>query len=120
MKQGNYNHFALPVRKEAKDNLSETLNDIKFSIYALDKLSQNLNLRSISISKTSKINHIAWEEIKLIFDLVFANPFTKIIVCKGIRQYPTKEQRSQLTEESYSSTLGDHSDVTKAHNRIRQ
>ena len=48
-----------------------------------------MNLRLISISKTSKINHIAWEEIKLIFELVFANSLTKIIVCNGITQYPT-------------------------------
>ena len=78
------------------------------SIYSLHELSQKLNLRSISISKTSKINHIAWEEIKLIFDLVFANSLTKIIVCNGITQYPTKEQRSQLIEEAHSSALGGH------------
>ena len=79
-----------------------------------------MNLQSISISKTSKINHIAWEEIKLIFDSVFANSLTKIIVCNGITQYPTKEQRSQLIVEAHSSALGGHKGVTKTYNRIRE
>ena len=119
IKKGNY-HFALPIEEEAKDNLSETLNNIKLSIYSLHKLSQKMNLRSISISKTSKINHIAWEEIKLIFDLVFANSLKKIIICNGITQYSTKEQKSQLIEEAHSSALGGHKGVTKTCNRIRQ
>ena len=96
IKKGNTYHFALPIEEEAKDNLSETLNNIKLSIYSLHELSQKLNLRSISISKTLRINYIAWEEIKLIFDLVFANSLTKIIVSNGITQYPTKGQRSEF------------------------
>ena len=108
IKKGNYYHFALPIEGEIQDNLPKTLNNIKLSIYSLHELSQKLNLRSISISKTSIINHISWEEIKLIFDLVFANSLTKIIICNGITQYPTKEQRSQLIEEAHSSALRGH------------
>ena len=120
IKKGNYYHFTLPIEGEIQDNLSETLNNIKLSIYSLHELSQKLNLRSTSISMTSKINHIDWEEIKLIIYLVFANSFTKIIICSGITQYPTNEQRSQLIEEAHSSALGGHKGVTKTYNRIRQ
>ena len=42
IKKGNYYHFALPIEEEAKDNLSETLNNIKLSIYSLHELSQKL------------------------------------------------------------------------------
>ena len=49
IKKKNYHHFALPIEEEAKENLSETLNNIKLSIYSLHELSQKLNLRSISI-----------------------------------------------------------------------
>ena len=115
-----YYHFALPIEEEAEDNLLETLNYIKLSIYSLLELSQKFKLGSISISKTSKINHIAWKDLKLIFDSVFANSLTKIIVCNGITQYPTKEQRSKLIEEAYSSALEGHKGVTKTYNRIRQ
>ena len=44
IKKGNYYHFALPIEEEAKDNLSETLNNIKLSTYSLHELSQKLNL----------------------------------------------------------------------------
>ena len=63
IKKENYYHFALRIEEEAEENLSETFNIIKLSIYSLHELFRKLNLRSISISKTSKINHIAWEEI---------------------------------------------------------
>ena len=43
-----------------------------------------------------------------------------MIVCNGITQYPTKEQRSYLIEEAHSSALGGHKGVTKTYNRIRQ
>ena len=108
------------IEEGAKENLSETLNNIKLSIYLLHELSRKFNLRLISISRTPKISHIAWEDIKLIFDLDFANSLAKIIVCNGITQYPTAEQRSQLIEEVHSSALGGHKGVTKTYNRIRQ
>ena len=91
-KKGSYYHFALPIGEETKENLPETLNNIKLSIHSSHELSQKFKLRSISISKTSRINHIPWEEVKSIFDSIFSNSTTKITVCNGITQYPTKEQ----------------------------
>ena len=61
IKKGKYYRFALPIEEKTKENLSETLNNIILSIHSLHELSQNLKLRSISISKTSRINHIPWE-----------------------------------------------------------
>ena len=78
IKKGNYYHFALPIEEETKDNLSETLNNIKLSIHSLHELSQKYKLRSTSISKTSRINHIPWEEVKSIFDSIFSNSTTKL------------------------------------------
>ena len=40
IKKGNYYHFALPIEGKIQDNLSETLNNIKLSIYSLHELSQ--------------------------------------------------------------------------------
>ena len=103
IKKGNYYHFTLPIEEETKENLSETLNNIKLSIHSLHELSQKFKLRSISISKTSRINHMPWEEVKSIFDSFFSNSTTKIIVYNGIMQYPTNEQRTHLIEEAHSS-----------------
>ena len=82
-KKGNYYYFAPPIEEGTKDNLSKSLNNIKLSIYSLHEFSHNLKLRSISISKTSRINHIPWEEVKSIFDSIFSNYTTKIIVRNG-------------------------------------
>ena len=38
IKKGNYYHFALPIEEEAKENLPETLNNIKLSIHSLHEL----------------------------------------------------------------------------------
>ena len=57
IKKGNHYHFSLPIKEVTKDNLSETLNNIKLSIHSLHELCHKFKLRSISISKTSRINH---------------------------------------------------------------
>ena len=50
----------------------------------------------------------------------FLDSTIKIIICIGITQYPTKEQRNHLIEEAHSSAIGGHKRVTKTYNRIRQ
>ena len=78
-----------------------------------------MKLQSISIYETCGINHIPWEEVKSIFDTIFSNSSTKIIVCNGTSQYPTKEERVHSIEEAHSSALGGHRGVTKAYGQIR-
>ena len=53
--------------------------------------------------------------MKSIFDSIFPNPTTKIIVCNGITQYPIKEQRCHVIEEAHSSVLGGYEGVTKTY-----
>ena len=101
-------------------NLSETLNNLKLSIYSLHGLSRKFKLQSISIYKTSRIKDIPWEEVAKILHSIFVNSTTKIVLCNGITQYPTKEQRAHLIEEHHSSALGGHECVTKNCSRIRQ
>ena len=120
IENGNFYHFSLPIEEKTNDNLSETLNNIKLSIHSLHDLSQKFKLPSISITKISRIDHIPQEQVKSIFDSIFSNSTTKIIVCNGITQHPTKEQRTHLIEEANSSALRCHKDVTKTYSRIRQ
>ena len=90
------------------------------SIYSLRELSQKFKLRSISISKTSRINDISWEEVKSTFDSIFSNLTTKIRVCNGITQYPTKEERTHSIQEAHSSALRGYKGITKTYSRSRQ
>ena len=81
IKKGNWYHFALPIEEEAEENLSETWNNIKLSIYSLHELSWKLNLRSITISKTSKINWNIFNCCYWIFNL-----FSQILPSDGLFQ----------------------------------
>ena len=65
-------------------------------------------------------NSILWEEIIATLKIAFSNSPVKVIICIGITQYSTKEQRNQLIEEAHSSAIGGHKGVTKTYNRIRQ
>ena len=81
---------------------------------------EKLNLKSIRIAKSPHINNVLWEEISATLKIAFLNSTVKIIICIGITQFPTKEERSQLTDEAHSFAIGGHKGVTKTYNRIRQ
>ena len=74
---------------------------------------EKLNLESISIAKSTHINNALWEEILATLKIAFLNSPGEVIICIGITQYPTKEQRNQLIEEAHSSAIGGHEGVTK-------
>ena len=60
IKKGQQYHITLPIEDE---NLTKTLENIKLAIHSLHHLAIKLKLKSISIAKTTQINHIPWEEI---------------------------------------------------------
>ena len=103
-----------------KSSRGETTKDIKLAIYSLHSLVEELNIKSLNIAKSPHINNILWDEILATLKIAFLDSTIKIIICIGITQYPTKEQRSQLIEEAHSSAIGGHKGVTKTYNRIRQ
>ena len=120
LRKGHQYHFALPIENEFKTSLGETTKDIKLSIYSLHSVVDKLNLKSISIAKSTHINNVLWEEILATLKIAFLNSPVKVIICIGITQYPTKEQRNQLIEKAHSSAVGGPKGVTKTCNRIRQ
>ena len=61
-----------------------------------------------------------WGEILATLKIAFLDSAVKIIICIGITQYPTKEQKNQLIEEADSSAIVGHNRVTKTYFRIRQ
>ena len=112
--------FSLPIEDEFKTSLGETTKDIKLKIYSLHSMVKKLNLKLIGIAKSTHINNVLQEEIRATLKIAFLNSPVRVIICIGITQYPTKEQRNQLIEEAYSSAIGGHKGVTKTYNRIRQ
>ena len=94
LRKGNQYHFILPIEDEFKTILGETTKDIKLAIYSLHSMVKELNIKSISIAKSPHINNVLWEEILATLKIAFLYSTIKIIICIGITQYPTKEQRN--------------------------
>ena len=55
LRKGNQHHFVLPIEDESKTSLEETTKDIKLAIYSLNSMVEELNLKSISIAKSTHI-----------------------------------------------------------------
>ena len=94
LRKANQYHFVLPIEEEFKASLGETIEDIQLAIHSLHSMVEELNIKSISTAKTPHINNVLWEEILDTLKKVFLNFTVTIIVCIGISQYPTKEQRN--------------------------
>ena len=107
LRKGNQYHFVLPIEDEFKASLGETTEDINLAIYSLHSIVEVLNIESLSMAKQPHINDVLWEDRLATLKITFSNSTVKIIVCIGITQYPTKEQRSQLIEEADSSARSD-------------
>ena len=76
----NFYHIALPIESESDKGLSGILYNIKNVIQSLHDLAKQLELRSISISKTSHIKHIYWQEILTIIKNTLSNDSIKNII----------------------------------------
>ena len=120
LRKGNQYHFVLPIEGEFKESLGEKTKDIEVAIHSLHSMVRELNIKSISIAKEPHINNVLWKEILATLKIAFLDSTVKIIICIGITQYPTKEQRNKLIEEAHSSAIGVHKRVTKTYNRIRR
>ena len=84
------------IESESGEGLSGILNSINNVIQSLHDLAKHLELRSISISKTSQIKHIDCQDILTIIKSTFSNASIKIIICNGISQFANTEQQNSL------------------------
>ena len=112
-KRGSRYHFALPVSNNTGEGPSLTLKHIKTVLSSFRRLSEEMGIQSVSLSKTEIIGNAPWAQEHL----VFLESLTKIIVCHNIIRYPTRDER--IMKEMHSSAIGGHRGVTKTYNRIR-
>ena len=63
LRKGNQYHFVLPIQDEFKASLGETTKGINLAIYSLHSVVKELNIKSLSIAKSSHLNNVLWEEI---------------------------------------------------------
>lgn len=96
-----------------------TLTYITTAIKNLRRLTEDLNLETISIAKTDLINNVPWSIIKVQLQLDFADAPTKLIICNGMLKYPPKDLRPIIIAETHCSPTGGHRGVNKTYNRIK-
>lgn len=99
--------------------LSYKLNFIEATIDSIYKKLKELKIYSTSIAKTPEISNIKWSEVLNIFNTLFTDFLTKVIICLGTTKYANKEQK-QLIEDVHSAALGEQKEVKKTYNRIRK
>ena len=122
-KRGSRYHFALPVSNntgEGGEGPSLTLKHIKTVLSSFRRLSEEMGIQSVSLSKTEIIGNVPWAHIATGLHLAFLESLTKIIVCHNIIRYPTRDEREDIMKEMHNSAIRGNRGVTKTYNRIRQ
>ncbi|KAI4484954.1 hypothetical protein M0802_012911 [Mischocyttarus mexicanus] len=105
--------IALPVHYPPnKQNLVNTLK----SLY--DVVTE-LEIKSISISKTQYMGDLPWRTIEKIIKEIFSEIELVVIVCNSLVQTPQENEIKDILEEYHSSPTGGHKGVSKTYCRIR-
>lgn len=110
--------IAIPVKEKQRIPLDiQIIND---SLQSLLDVARELNLQTISISKTEELDTITWAYVQQEMHNLFNQTPHTIIICNNSVRIPPQEQRRDLIKECHSSTIGGHKGVTKTCNRLRQ
>ncbi|XP_078051888.1 uncharacterized protein LOC144478039, partial [Augochlora pura] len=93
--------------------------DVLEALQSLLDVATELQLESISISKTS-IDSMTWTNMyKILLDL-FATTDTKICTCSNDIIIPSTDERSAIVSEDHTSSFAGHKGITKTYRRIRE
>lgn len=116
-KLGTKNLISLVIKEKDGTILDEEiLND---ALESLLSITRELELQTISISKTNKINNVQWGYIQQRLGDLFDTENYMIHICKNLVRIPDEDEREDLIRENHSSSLG-HKGVTKTYNRLRK
>lgn len=96
-----------------KDILKECL------ISLLDVMTE-LDLSSISLRKTKKLDSLSWNHVQNLLRTMVDERSGIITVCHGDITTPTPEERTAIIKEHHESMIGGHKGITKTYRRIKQ
>jgi hypothetical protein len=91
---------------------------LKEALRSLYDVTLELNLQTISISKTD-VDSVPWAYIKKILQELFNDSPTRIIVCNNRVTIPKLSDRNKIILENHASAIGGHKGITKTYKRIR-
>lgn len=109
--------IALPVKLNNRTLLeSQTLKD---SFSSLLDVILELQLESISISKTDTLDDLPWSYVLKQLTKYLTGTNCRITICQNLIQTPEPHEREALILENHASSHGGHKGVTKTYNRLR-
>ncbi|XP_036140388.1 uncharacterized protein LOC118644842 [Monomorium pharaonis] len=78
-----------------------------------------LELKSISVSKTESFDDIPWSYVLKQFKIYLTGTNCQITICENLIRNPEPHEREALILENHASSHGGHKGVTKTYNRLR-
>jgi len=108
---------ALPIKQNNRTLIeAQTL---KNCLRSLVDVINELDLSSISLSKTERFDDLPWSYIFNQIKRHLQELPVNITICLNLIQTPEVEKRQSLILENHASAHGGHKGVTKTYNRIR-
>lgn len=83
-------------------------------------MARELDLQSVSVSKTDELDNLLWSYIQQRLGELFDQESCTICICKNLVRIPEESEREDLIHENHSSALGSHKGITKTYNRMQQ
>jgi len=109
--------IALPIKQNNRTLIeAQTL---KNCLRSLVDVIHELDLSSISLSKTERFDDLLWSYVSNQIKRHLQELPVNITICLNLIQTPEIEKRQSLILENHASAHGGHKGVTKTYNRIR-
>lgn len=89
------------------------------TLHSLLDIVTELNLNTLSISKSDMIDDIHWDNIITQIKNIFFEKAIVITICLNLTIVPPEDDRRQIIIENHTSPTGGHQGVTKTFRRIR-
>lgn len=110
--------IALPIQNDLRANAS--IDDISEAVSSLRDVIEQLELKTISVAKTQKLDSNSWFDIlKKIKEKLFDLPI-RLTICQQLVEIPPENERENIIRENHDSLTNGHKGVTKTFKRIRQ
>ncbi|XP_036148743.1 uncharacterized protein LOC118647611 [Monomorium pharaonis] len=117
MRKRKYVLISIPIKFNQRTPIEpQTLDN---SLQSLVDVITELQLTSLSISKTNFFDDLPWQYVEKRLRAHLTDIPLNLIICKNLIRTPDPQTREALITESHASACGGHKGVTKTYNRLR-
>lgn len=111
--------FSIPIPHKSNSQ-EDAINIINESFDKLREKLIQLELRSLSVTRTDTLGHLPWTHIKNKLKDILKPIDLVLIICKGLIKHVPIEKQLETIREYHESAVGGHKGVTKTYKRMRQ